>query len=231
MYRDLQPLDRSDPSLQRFPIQPCVPDPNPMAVSIAPIEVSALANRFPIAWRDAPDGWDLVAVTGLDERHDYWRPREGTSTPLPLLARAYPLAVLDDGRAEALNVFVDAAALAGTDPLDDPPQQEQIDAEIERRCQALWTYVQSRRTAQRLFRDLAAKDAFTPWNLTLPASRGPIQIQGLFVLRASFFGSAAHRDIVARHGWRAASLISLHRIATHRIRALLADLDGNAAAI
>lgn len=222
MYRDLKPIDRADPALARLPRGALLPRANPLAVSIAPVEAAALACRFPIAWRKSGAEWDLVALTGLHADQGIGETEDDSPAALPLLLRSFPLTVFDDGSADRLGVLVDHAALADCPEPGDGADDGWLDAELERRCQALWTYVQSRRAARRLFRGIGHVGGFVPWDLRLPAAGRGFDIRGLHVIASDFFGSPAHQENIAQHGARAASLIVAHRVSLHRIRHLMA---------
>ncbi|MHB2166860.1 SapC family protein [Alsobacter sp. R-9] len=195
-------------------------------VSISPVEVALLAQRFPVAWRRLPEGWDLVAVTGLTRWHDYHEPATAPDGSLvsPLLLQAYPLTLVDDGSTDDLPVLVDETALAWGSPRLDEEERGVREAEVERRCQALWTYVNSRRALVPIHAALEEAGAFVPWDLTFSRGESHYGIGGLHVLAEGFFGSVTHRRLVAEHGWLAAQVVSIHRIAQHRINAVLRDM-------
>lgn len=240
MYKALVPLRRSDRDLIVPPYGSWVPKENPMVVSIAPIEAPALSGRFPIAWRKGPLGWDLVCLCGLTPEHDCLRPseqqlRSGAAPEkgnLPILIAAYPFAVADDGTSEALTILREAGAHADTNNASStisPSPALNDDGEPigegQRRCEALWTFVQSRRQAASLERDLEAAGAFVPWDLDLARAGLPVHIDGLFVIASAFFGSKAHRSLVEAHGWPAANLLTVHRISLFRVGDMVSALQ------
>jgi hypothetical protein len=228
MYESLRPLEKST-DLPRLPApEDVLPLANPIAISIAPIEASLMMERFPIAWRRDGADWDLVALTGLVPEQESWKPALGDSggRVIPLLLRAYPLALVDDGARETLQVMVDEPALytpwhpavRGFDPV-------LAEQRLETRLQALWTYAHSRRALQPVFQDLEREGGFVPWNLGFKSATTAIALDGFHVIDRAYMGSAAHAGLVRRHGWLAASLLSLHRVSQHRVNDLLRDLD------
>jgi hypothetical protein len=228
MYESLRPLDKAN-DLPRLPAAETMwPTANPIGLSIAPIEAPRMMERFPIAWRRDGGSWDLVALTGLSPEQETWKPALGDSGErvMPLLLRAYPLTIRDAGVGETLQVLVDQEALLTPWHPDvrnfDPERGE---AALTLRLQALWTYAHSRRALLPAFADIEAAGGFTPWELAFKNERHSIVLDGFFVLDRAFLGGPAHRAVIERHGWLAASLISLHRVSQHRINALLHDLD------
>lgn len=235
MYLDLKPLERGDTSLLLAAAKDYPIAPEPCTVSIAPVEVSRLVDRFPIAWRRGGPRPDLVAVLGLRDDQTYWRSvRDGVSTIKPLLVEAYPLASIDDGTAEKLPVLVDSRSpKPGASTVRAFADTGEPTPELDRRCQALWTHVRSRRTMAPFFEALESEDLLVPWQLSFRGkgrSAGEsLSIEGLHVLRADLDGSPAQRSLVERFGWPASQLMSLHRISLHRIKTLLRDLSSSAA--
>lgn len=231
MYSDPRKLERGDQSLvlaapADYPISP-----EPCTVSVAPVEVPRLVDRFPVAWRLGQKTPDLVAIIGLRPDQFYWRRvRDGVSTVRPLLIEAYPLTTLDDGSTERLPVLIDGLT-PRPDAVTVPAFREDGSSspELDRRCQALWTFVRSRRALAAFFCELEACGAFVPWALDFRSETDSVSIEGLSVLRADFDGSQAQRNLIAAHGWAAAQLMSLHRISLHRIKSLLKDLSTRAA--
>ncbi|MFO1151930.1 MAG: SapC family protein [Alsobacter sp.] len=227
MYERLRPLDKSI-DLPRMPApETCFPVHNPIAISIAPIEAAMMIERFPIAWRHMDGEWDLVALTGLVPSQDTWRPGPGASGArvIPLLLRAYPLALLDDGRDETVRVLVDEPALLTPwHPAVRLYSEQAGAAELEQRLQALWAFANSRRALQPAFRDVAADGAFKPWDLSFRSARQSIALDGFFHVDWDYLGGEGHRRLVERHGWLCASLLAFHRMSLHRVSALLRDL-------
>ncbi len=227
MYETLRPLDKAT-DLPRLPAaETMLPTVNPIAISVAPIEVPRLMERYPVAWRRDAGSWDLVALTGLAPEQDSWKPTIGDSGErvIPLLLRAYPLTILDQGLGETLQVLVDQAALLTpwhADVRDFDP--ERGETALTLRLQALWTYAHSRRALLPVYQEIEQAGGFVPWNLSFTSERRSVVLDGFFVLDRAFMGGPAHRAIVSRHGWLAASLISLHRVSQHRINTLLHDL-------
>ena len=231
MYSGPRKLERGDPLLTLAAPADYPIDPEPCTVSVAPVEVPRLIDRFPVAWRLGQKVPDLVAIIGLRPDQSYWRRvRDGVSTVRPLLIEAYPLTTLDDGVTEKLPVLVDGLS-PRTGAACVPAFREDGSAspELDRRCQALWTFIRSRRALAGLFSDLEARQAFVPWALDFRSETDSVSIEGLFVLRPEFDGSQDQRDLIATHGWAAAQLMSLHRISLHRIKSLLKDLSARAA--
>ncbi len=226
MYLSLRPFDRIA-DLPRLP-DPATARPraNPVVVPISPVELSHLAQRFPSAWRKVNVAWDFVAVTGLARGHDYWLPHRTVdgSVVWPLLLRAYPLTLIDDGSQETLPVLVDETALSWGSVVLDPQAAADRDAEVERSCQALWAFIQSRRALAPINRALEEAGAFRPWDLTFSRNEALYGIGGLHVIDDAFMGSVQHRRIVAEFGWLAAHVVSVHRISQHRINAVLRDM-------
>jgi hypothetical protein len=227
MYESLRPLDRST-DLPRLPAPETVfPRLNPIAIPIAPIEAPMIAERFPIAWRRAGEDWDLVALTGLIPTQDTWKPGPGPSggRVIPLLLRAYPLAVLDEGAGETARVLVDAPALLTPwHPAVRAYEPEAGEAAVELRLQALWTFASSRRALQPAFREMAEDGAFRAWDLTFSRDGQAIALEGFFYVDWSYMGGPAHQGLIERHGFACASLLALHRIAQHRVSGLLRHL-------
>lgn len=231
MYLNPKKLERGDRTLVLAPAADYPISPEPCTVSVAPVEVPRLIDRFPVAWRLGQRVPDLVAVIGLRADQSYWRRvRDGVSTVRPLLIEAYPLTTLDDGTTEKLPVLVDTlppregAVTVQAFAADGTPS-----AELDRRCQALWTFIRSRRALAAFFTDLEACQAFVPWALDFRNETDSVSIEGMYVLRPDLDGSDDQKRLVATHGWAAAQLMSLHRISLHRIKSLLRDLSARAA--
>lgn len=228
MYESLRPLEKTT-DLPRLPApEDVLPPANPIAISIAPVEAPLMMERFPIAWRRDGADWDLVALTGLVPEQDSWKPALGDSGGriIPLLLRAYPLALADDGAGETLQVLVDQPALyTPWHPAVRAFDAARADEQLQTRLQALWTYAHSRRALRPVFHDLEREGAFVPWSLGFKSATQAIALDGFYVIDRAYMGSAAHAALVARHGWLAASLISLHRVSQHRVNDLLRDLD------
>lgn len=231
MYSDPRKLERGDPHLHLAAPADYPISPEPCTVSVAPVEVPRLIDRFPVAWRLGQRVPDLVAIIGLRPGQSYWRRvRDGVSTVRPLLMEAYPLTTMDDGSTEKLPVLVDG--LAPRDGAETVPAfraDGSTSPEFDRRCQALWAFIRSRRSLAGFFADLEARQAFVPWSLDFRSETDSLSIEGLFVLRPDLDGSQDQRDLIAAHGWAAAQLMSLHRISLHRIKSLLRDLNARAA--
>ena len=223
MYERLRPFEKTN-DLPRLPgPEATAPRRNPIAVSVAPVEVPLVMERFPIAWRRDGASWDLVALTGLTPEQESWRPAIGDSggRVVPLLLRAYPLALHDDTDLETLGVLVDEDGLAETATGLDP---DAVDEALTLRLQALWTYAQSRRALAAAFAEMASAGAFRPWGLGFSRPGQSIALQGFFHVDKDYMGSPAHHALVARHGWLVAQLITLHRVSLHRVNGLLRDL-------
>lgn len=226
MYLSLRPFDRIA-DLPRLPDPAAArPRANPVVISISPVELGHLAQRFPSAWRRAGGGWDFVAVTGIAKGHGYWLPHRTADGSIvwPLLLRAFPLTLVDDGSQDTLPVLVDETALSWGSVALTPEAEAARDAEVERSCQALWAFIQSRRALAPINAALDAAGAFRPWDLTFARNDALYGIGGLHVLDDAFLGSVKHRRIVAEFGWLAAHVIAIHRISQHRINALLRDM-------
>jgi hypothetical protein len=231
MYSDPRKLERGDPSLRLAAPADYPIEPEPCTVAVAPVEVPRLVDRFPVAWRLGQRVPDLVAVIGLRPDQSYWRRvRDGASTIRPLLIEAYPLTTMDDGATEKLPVLVDSLApRPGAETTAAFREDGTPTPELDRRCQALWTFIRSRRALAGFFCDLEQRQAFVPWALDFRNETDSVSIEGLHVLRPDFDGSQDQRDLIAAHGWAAAQLMSLHRISLHRIKSLLRDLNARAA--
>lgn len=226
MYLSLRPFDR-DTDLARLPDPEAArPRRNPVVVPISPVEISHLAQRFPTAWRRLRSGWDLVAVTGLTGSHDYWLPTPAANGSLisPLLLRTFPLTLLDDGANDNLPVLVDETALSlGARSLS-PEARAAREEDFERRCMALWTFVNSRRALVPISAALEAAGALRPWELAFARDEDVYGIGGLHCIDWSFMGTVAHRRVVAEFGWLAANVITMHRVSQHRMNTLLRDM-------
>jgi hypothetical protein len=227
MYESLRPLDKMI-DLPRLPAPESVlPQLNPIAIPIAPIEAASMTERFPIAWRRQGELWDLVALTGLLPIQETWKPGPGDSGSrvIPLLLRAYPLAVVEREEDETLRVMVDASALLTPWHADvrayEPEAGQQA---LQRRLQALWTFAGSRRALQPAFRDIAADGGFLPWDLGFTRDGESIALEGFYYVDWEYLGSTRHQALVEHHGWLCASLLALHRMSQHRLSALLRDL-------
>lgn len=232
MYNALRPLEKSA-DLQRMPpLEALLPSTNPIAVPAAPVEVPLLMERFPIAWRRDGGRWNLVAITGLSPEQDTWRPAMGESGGriVPLVLRAFPLALGAPSDGETVPVLVDEAGLLPPGPVADDFDHEQAEADLDYRLQALWTFGNSRKSVEVLFEDIDAAGGFVPWTLSFAGRKRNIALEGFWIIDWSFIGTPAHAALVERHGWLAASLISMHRISTHRINDLLHDLGRQDAA-
>jgi hypothetical protein len=232
MYRSLRPLEKAS-DLARMPaLEGLLPRSNPISVPVAPVEVPLLMERFPIAWRRDAGSWDLVAITGLTPEQESWRPALGDSGSrvIPLVLRAYPLAIADSGDVETLPVLVDEAGLLPAGAQPSGFDADAAEADLDYRLQAIWTFGNSRKSLQGVYADIAEAKGFAPWPLSFAGRDRNLSLDGFWIVDWRFIGSPAHAAIVSRHGWLAASLISMHRISTHRINALLHDLARQTAA-
>ena len=226
MYQALRPLEKAS-DLARMPaLEDLLPGSNPISVPVAPVEVPLLMERFPIAWRRDGGTWNLVAITGLVPEQGSWRPAHGDSGSrvIPLILRAYPLAIVDGRDAETLPVLVDEMGLLAPGTLGVEFDEERAEADLDYRLQALWTFGNSRASLLGLYEEIDAAAGFKPWTLSFKGENRNLALEGFWIVDWDFIGSPAHAGIVERHGWPAASLISMHRISTHRINALLHDL-------
>ncbi len=226
MYLSLRPFDRVT-DLARLPAsEGARPRRNPVVVSISPVEMSHLAQRFPTAWRRDRNGWDLVAVTGLTKSHDYWLPTPAPDGAVvaPLLLRTFPLTLLDDGANDNLPVLVDETALSLGAPQLSPEALAAREAEFDKRCMALWTFVNSRRAMIPIAAALEASGAFKPWDLAFARDEATYGIGGLHCIDWAYLGSTDHRRLVAEFGWLAAQMLTMHRISQHRMNTILRDM-------
>jgi hypothetical protein len=219
MYTSLRSLDR-DADLLRLPDLGLLPADNPVTLPVAPVEVPVLVQRFPVVWRKDGDTYDLVALTGLTRSHDYWLPRPGSRDMLPLALRAFPLIVEDLNDAAHFPVLVDAATLLPDEDADIARKT----AEFEQRVTALTAFAQSRRQLAPVTEDLIEFAALVPWEVDFADATQRITVEGLHYVDYSFLGSRWHRKMVERHGWLAASLLTLHRISLHRVGTMLGDI-------
>ncbi|KFC64611.1 SapC [Bosea sp. LC85] len=219
------PLDREDRTLKVGEFGTSKFKVNPVIVPVAPIETPTLAPLYPIIWRSTSSGVELVAMTGLRPDHRYLARRKPSE--LPLLIAAHPFSVQDDGVSEKLTILFD------TDVVNEDSAEAVIDdngslsANAERRCEALWAFVQSRRKAAPAFAALAEAGVLLPWEPAFDTKRGSFSITGLLILDEAFFGSALHRELIAKHGWHTANVFVLHRISKHRITTLTADFSSH----
>ena len=226
MYLSLRPFDRLS-DLARLPApEASRPRRNPVVVPISPVEISHLAQRFPTAWRRDANGWDLVAVTGLTKTHDYWLPTPAPDGAIvaPLLLRTFPLTLLDDGANDNLPVLVDETALSLGAPALSKEARAAREAEFDRRCMALWTFVNSRRALAPISAALDAAGAFRPWDLAFARDEATYGIGGLHCVDWSYFGGDDHRRLVAQFGWLAANVLTMHRVSQHRMNTILRDM-------
>lgn len=231
MYHSLRPFEKAS-DLSRMPaLEGLLPSSNPISIPVAPIEVPLLMERFPIAWRRDAGSWDLVAITGLTPGQESWRPALGDSggRVIPLLLRAYPLAIADSGDVETLPVLVDEAGLLPAGAGGSGFDADAAEADLDYRLHALWTFGNSRKSLQAVYAEIEAAGGFTPWTLSFSGRDRNLSLEGFWIVDWSFIGTPAHAAIVERHGWIAASLVSMHRVSTHRINTLLHDLARTAA--
>jgi hypothetical protein len=226
MYSALRPLEKAA-DLRRMPaLEDLLPQANPVSIPVAPVEVPLLMERYPIAWRRDGALWDLVAITGLAPDQETWRPAQGDSGArvVPLVVRAYPLAVADGVAVDTMAVLVDEPGLLAPTRPGTAFDEAAAEADLDYRLQALWTFANSRHALQAAYADIEAAGGFVTWPLTFRSRTRSIALDGFWIVDWAFIGTQAHAEIVARHGWLAASLISLHRISTHRVNGLLHDL-------
>lgn len=191
-----------------------------MTVPIVQGEAARLAPLFPLAWRRAEAGPDLVAVRAfLPDERALPPGTQGVVGLLPDLLQAYPF-VLSAGDGTLFDDVVPDA------PTDVGASVTTADRKLSRatllRLHMLELHAGQRAETAALGLMLRDLGLFEDWPLSFPLDGGTVEVPGLMIVKASAFGSGVLAPVLLRHGAAAAELLGYHRLSLFRAGVLLA---------
>jgi hypothetical protein len=195
------------------------------------VEALAMAAWFPVCWRQAPPGPELVILRSLASIADGLQPRGAPRQPasLPLALRSYPVAIHADLGQRGAIMVERAIADQPTDlgaPLalsDGRPSRG-----LQNRYRTALIARQAAEATAAMTAALAEAGAFQPWPLCFATSAGEVAVDGLLHASGEVLDGPQGRALLQRFGVDIAVLLSAHRLSLFRIGELRAAYERRA---
>lgn len=195
-----------------------------IAFPIVAIEARALAHHYPLVWRKAGEGHELIALISLSAPHDYTLRRDfELGLARPLLLEAFPLSVaLADANDPRGTVLIEEAETR------EGAQGEAIFAEsgtpsaaAARRLSALEVYAGDHARTHAYTRALSEHGLLIDWPLRLKIGDSGLEFDGLSVLAPPQARMAGLKAAISEHGFSLAELVTLHDLSLFNMQRLV----------
>lgn len=191
-------------------------------VAILAREAPVIARTVPICWRREQGRYRLVALMALREQATVLPPYGD----LPMAVQAYPFVVPDEDMLSQRQIWVDSAI--ADRPTDVGAPLVMADGRLSNaarmRGEMAIQLAKGQNDTDDLCDDLAEEGLLEPWPLKFDVGHGEtVDIDGLFVLKASRLQDPVWFTLVERHGIGAGMLVANHRLSLFRINWLLAN--------
>ena len=224
LHSRVRPLENRDPTTRLWPTRSYETVATASLVPINLVEFRLLSRLMPLAFVESEGRICPAALIGLPGLKNILF-SDPMPEALPLLVRAFPLALGPDNEEGRATILINDPPLSPNEPGLSPFHSDgDLSDALTEKTDALWLYAKTKDASSAAMNDLQAYAAFEPWPLHLVFASGQLPVSGLLRVRREFLQSTAYSEFHENYGFEAAAALQYHWISLALID-VLARLD------
>ncbi len=215
LYTRLEQLNAQGSRLHLWPLRCYASIARVSVVPVSLLEFRPLASIFPLAFMQVEGSFRPVSIVGLPgfRNDNFWKIQPEV---LPLLLRAFPLAIGPPDVDEHMTVLIDEPPSSPGEPgIAAFDADGQMSEELSARADALWLYAKLQKATATAVSDIARLGALEAWPLHLVFENGDLPVSGLFRVSSKFLQSKDYSEYLEIH------VLKLRRRYSIKLAALL----------